>query len=44
LNGDITLLTEIPGDEKGLFFSRAAAKIRNEWKEGRLPDKTEWAS
>ena len=43
-SGEVTLLEPLGGDEKNLFFNRAAAKIRKEWKEGRFPDETEWAS
>lgn len=43
-NGEVTLLKPLTGDEKNHFFNRAGAKIRKEWKGGRLPDFTEWAS
>ncbi len=43
-SGEVTVVEPLPGDEKGHVFSRAAAKIRKEWKAGRLPDATEWAS
>lgn len=43
-NGEVTLLEPLAGDEKDLFFNRARAKIRKEWKGGQLPDFTEWAS
>lgn len=42
--GEVRLVEPQPGDEKGHHFSRAAAKIRKEWKGGSLPDTTEWAS
>ena len=44
LSGEVTLLEPLKGDEENLFFNRAGAKIRKEWKEGRFPDLTEWAS
>lgn len=43
-SGEVTLLEALAGDEKNHFFNRAGAKIRKEWKEGRFPDLTEWAS
>lgn len=43
-SGEVTLLEPLSGDDKSLFFNRAGAKIRKEWKEGRFPDSTEWAS
>ncbi len=43
-NGEVTVVEPLPGDDKAHVFSRAAAKIRKEWKAGRLPDVTEWAS
>jgi hypothetical protein len=44
LSGEVTLMEPLAGDEEGHFFRRAAAKIRKEWKAGRLPDVTQWAS
>jgi hypothetical protein len=44
LSGQVTLLEPLPGDDKTLFFLRAAARIRKEWKDGRLPSEVEWAS
>lgn len=43
-NGEITLLEPLFGDDKKSYFMRAGAKLRREWKEGRFPDETEWAS
>jgi len=43
-DGQVSLLTPMPGDEKGYHFERAAAKLRKRWKRGELPDVTEWAS
>jgi hypothetical protein len=34
----------VGGDDGGLYFSSAAAKLRKHWQEGLLPDRTEWAS
>jgi hypothetical protein len=42
--GEISLVEPMPGDEKGHAFSRAAAKIMKEWKQGSLPETAEWAS
>lgn len=42
--GEVSLVEQMPGDEKGHVFSRAAAKIMKEWKQGRLPENAEWAS
>ncbi len=44
LSGEVTLLKPLDGDDKNLFFNRARAKIRKEWKDGRFPNMTEWAS
>jgi len=44
LDGEVTLLEPLAGDERNLFFHRAGARVRKEWKEGRFPDMTEWAS
>jgi hypothetical protein len=43
-NGEILLIEQMPGDEKGHVFSRAAVKILREWKQGNLPQFVEWAS
>ena len=42
--GRVELLSPMPGDEKEMFFQRAAVKIIRAWREGRLPDRAEWAS
>lgn len=44
LDGDVTLLEPLFGDDKNTQFIRAWAKLRKEWKEGRFPEETEWAS
>lgn len=44
LNGEVTLIEPLFGDDKNSHFMRAGAKLRKEWKEGRFPDETEWAS
>lgn len=43
-SGDIAPLNGVSGDERGDLFMRAAMKLRREWKEGRIPEITEWAS
>lgn len=43
-SGEVSPLQNIAGDEQGNLFMRAAMKLRREWKEGRLPEVTEWAS
>ncbi|MBV9494353.1 MAG: hypothetical protein JOZ54_08900 [Acidobacteria bacterium] len=42
--GQVELLSPMPGDEKEKVFQRAAVKIIREWREGRLPERAEWAS
>ena len=44
LEGVVTLIEALQGDDKGAQFIRAGAKLRKEWKEGRFPEETEWAS
>lgn len=44
VNGEVSLIESMPGDEKGHMFNRAAIKIMKEWKGGSLPAMTEWAS
>ncbi|WP_269507030.1 hypothetical protein [Burkholderia sp. IMCC1007] len=41
--GEVHLLAGLDGD-RGHIFNRAAVKIMREWKLGRLPSMTEWAS
>lgn len=43
-SGDIQILEPLPGDEAGALAARAAARLRIEWRRGKLPDMTEWAS
>lgn len=43
-SGEVTLIEPMPDDEKGHFFNRAAVKILKEWREGVLPETSEWAS
>ncbi|MHA6829521.1 hypothetical protein ACQUJV_25460 [Ralstonia pseudosolanacearum] len=38
------LLMQVSGDQQRHIFNRAAAKVIREWRQGRLPDMTEWAS
>lgn len=40
----LNLLEELPGDESGKLYARAAHKIVQHWKKGALPEKTCWAS
>lgn len=42
--GDISLIEQMPGDEGGHMFNRAAMKVMRAWKQGSLPETTEWAS
>jgi len=42
--GEISLIEPMPNDEQSNCFNRAATKIMREWREGRLPEMTEWAS
>jgi hypothetical protein len=42
--GEISLIEPMPDDEQGHYFSRASIKILREWRTGRLPEMTEWAS
>lgn len=42
--GEISLVEKMPGDEGGHMFNRAAMKILRAWKQGSLPESTEWAS
>jgi hypothetical protein len=44
VTGEATMTEPMPGDEKRHCFSRAAIKIRREWKERKLPEILEWAS
>lgn len=44
ISGEVSPLQSIRGDDQGQIFMRAAMKLRREWKEGRMPDVTEWAS
>jgi len=44
LSGDVSPIKSISGDEQDHLFMRAAMKLRREWREGRFPDSTEWAS
>lgn len=44
LTGEATLVEPMFGDERGQCFSRASVKVAREWRNGRLPDLTEWAS
>ncbi|MDO3577425.1 hypothetical protein [Ralstonia pseudosolanacearum] len=43
-SGEVRLLAQVSGDQQGHLFNRAAAKVVREWRQGRLPDMTEWAS
>ncbi|WP_206996711.1 hypothetical protein [Trinickia mobilis] len=43
-SGEVRILEEMPGDKAGHIFNRAAVKIMREWKQGKLPSVTEWAS
>ncbi|WP_395689826.1 hypothetical protein [Caenimonas koreensis] len=41
---EVTLLEPMLGDEQQSCFKRASMKIQREWRDGRLPDVSEWAS
>jgi hypothetical protein len=43
-SGNVEILEPAPGDVSGDIAARAAAKLRKEWKAGKFPDLTEWAS
>ncbi|MGD7164034.1 hypothetical protein ACQCS9_19735 [Ralstonia pseudosolanacearum] len=43
-SGKVRLLVQVSGDQQGHLFNRAAAKVIREWRQGQLPDMTEWAS
>lgn len=43
-SGEVSLVEQMPGDEQGHAFNRAAVKIMREWKQGNLPAFAEWAS
>jgi hypothetical protein len=42
--GDVALIRALPGDDRGMLYVRAAAKLRKELRNGALPELTEWAS
>jgi len=42
--GDVVLLEPMAGDENEHCFNRAAVKVLRGWREGQLPEFTEWAS
>lgn len=42
--GNITLVNQMPDDDAGRHFERAAVKIMRAWKTGPLPEFAEWAS
>lgn len=42
--GEVTQVAASPDDADGRYFVRTAAKLRNEWQSGRIPDVTQWAS
>jgi hypothetical protein len=41
---EVTLIEAMPSDEKKHYFNRASVKVMREWREGHLPEMTEWAS
>ncbi|MEJ2463484.1 MAG: hypothetical protein P8098_17920 [Candidatus Thiodiazotropha sp.] len=43
-SGEFTLKEPMPGDEAQNIYRRASVKVLREWREGNLPEKTEWAS
>lgn len=42
--GDVSSTCPAPGDDNEHLFMRAAAKLRSEFRAGKFPDVTEWAS
>ncbi|NWL75487.1 hypothetical protein DM872_01270 [Pseudomonas taiwanensis] len=44
VRGTVTILSECPLDQHGHWSLRATVKLTRHWKEGILPEKTEWAS
>lgn len=42
--GSFNLIEEMPGDGEQAVYRRASIKILRGWREGNLPDMTEWAS
>ena len=42
--GELTLLEPAPNDERNMLYFRAAAKVKQHWEEGGLPDQLCWAS
>ncbi|RIJ86893.1 hypothetical protein RSP822_07940 [Ralstonia solanacearum] len=43
-SGEVHILAQVSGDQPGHLFNRATVKVIREWRQGRLPDMTEWAS
>ncbi|OZG69975.1 hypothetical protein BTA51_28295 [Hahella sp. CCB-MM4] len=43
-NEAIHVINECPLDQSGRWSQRAAVKLIRLWREGRLPEKTHWAS
>ncbi len=43
-SGEVIMLEPMESDKKKNHFARAAHKVKQHWKEGKLPNKTCWAS
>jgi hypothetical protein len=43
-DGEVEQVEPVPGQDTQAFFTRAAVKIRQHWKQGAFPEKTSWAS
>lgn len=43
-SGEVDELQAVPGESSDAFFTRAAVKVRQHWKQGLFPEKTCWAS
>jgi hypothetical protein len=43
-SGEFELVEEMPGDIEQAVYRRASIKILREWRNGNLPEMTEWAS
>ncbi len=43
-SGEVEELEAVPGEDSKAYFTRAAVKVRQHWKQGLFPEKTCWAS
>lgn len=42
--GEISIIADVPGDERGVYAPCAQRKLLKHWRDGQLPDRTCWAS